>query len=61
MKFKIQYIVKHELREKYIVAKDLQEAEIRANRTIKNWIDIYQADFKMGDDVKMKKENSKND
>ncbi len=57
MKFKIEYIVKHELREKFIIAKDLVEAEERANKTIKNWINIYEADFKMGDDVKRRRTN----
>jgi len=42
MKFKVIYIVGKNKRERNIIAKDLEEAEIKANESKMNWIDIYQ-------------------
>lgn len=40
MKFKIKYLVGKDLREKNIFAKSLDDAEIVANKKVKNWQDI---------------------
>lgn len=40
MKYKIIYKVGQDLREKTIIAENLDEAEIKANKLVKCWIDI---------------------
>jgi hypothetical protein len=40
MKYKIIYKVGQDLREKTIIAENLEEAEIIANKKVPKWIDI---------------------
>lgn len=55
MKFLIEYKVGDEIRTKNIIAKNLDEAEEKANSLFKKWINIYNQDFKKGNDYKKEK------
>ncbi len=48
MKFQVYYKVGKSIREKNIVADDLEEAETICNEKFKNWIDIIMIDKTKG-------------